>query len=120
MDLCYALGNDSAVALAEQIGGSISGFADLMNEKAKELGLNNTHFVTPHGLDEDEHYTTALELAKITNYALDNDKFFKIVNTKESTVSINGITKNLRNTNELLGNLSRCLWSKNRIYKWSK
>lgn len=92
----------------------------LMNEKAKELGLENTHFVTPHGLDEDEHYTTAYELAKIADYALKNKKFAKIVGTKNCTVNINGTSKNLTNTNELLGSLNRRIWCKNRFYKWSQ
>ena len=90
-----------------------------MNEKAKELGLKDTHFVTPHGLDEDEHYTTAYELAKITDYALNNEKFAKIVRTQNYTVNIDGNSKNIRNTNELLGYLNRSIWSKDRIYKWS-
>lgn len=77
-----------------------------MNEKAKELNLENTHFVTPHGLDEEEHYTTAYELAQIANYALGIEEFAKIVKTKEYTVNINGSSKNLRNTNELLGYLN--------------
>ena len=51
-------GNDAAVALAEHVGGSVQGFADMMNKKAEELGLVNTHFVTPHGLDDSQHYTT--------------------------------------------------------------
>lgn len=76
-----------------------------MNEKAKELGLENTHFITPHGLDMPEHYTTALELAKMADYALDIEKFASIVNTKYITISINGRNKDLKNTNELLGNL---------------
>lgn len=109
-DLLYGLmlcsGNDSAVALAEHIGGSIEGFAVLMNNKAKELGLNNTNFVTPHGLDKDEHYTTAYELATLSNYALKNPTFAKIVGTKTYTVNINGYNKTLSNTNELLGNLN--------------
>lgn len=109
-DLLYGLmlcsGNDAAVALAEHVGGSIEGFAELMNQKAKELRLENTNFVTPHGLDEEQHYTTALELAKITNYALENAKFSSIVGTKNYTVTINGNSKNLNNTNELLGNLN--------------
>ena len=62
-DLLYGLmlksGNDAAVAIAENVGGSIEKFADLMNEKDKEIGLDNTHYVTPHGLDNPEHYTTA-------------------------------------------------------------
>lgn len=109
-DLLYGLmlcsGNDAAVCLAETVGGSISGFAQLMNEKAKQLGLNNTNFVTPHGLDEDEHYTTAYELALLANYALNNETFSKIVGTKTTTISINGYPKTISNTNELLGNLN--------------
>jgi len=73
-----------------------------MNKKAEELGLTSTHFVTPHGLDEEEHYTTAYELAKITDYALKNEVFAKIVRTGNYTVNINGNSKNIRNTNELL------------------
>ena len=109
-DLLYGLmlcsGNDTAVALAEHIGGSIEGFAEIMNNRAKELGLENTHFVTPHGLDADEHYTTAYELAKLTNYALNNEIFAKIVGTKTYSVTINGYPKTISNTNELLGNLN--------------
>ncbi len=109
-----------AVALAEDVGGSIAGFAEMMNKKAEELGLQNTHFVTPHGLDEQKHYTSAYELAKITDYALNNEKFAKIVNTKETTIHINGNEKQLSNTNELLGYLNRGKWCKNRIYKWCR
>ena len=109
-DLLYGLmlrsGNDTAVALAEHVGGSIEGFAVLMNEKAKELGLENTHFVTPHGLDSDEHYTTAYELALLTDYALKNKTFADIVHTKTCNISINGILRTISNTNELLGNLN--------------
>lgn len=108
-DLLYGLmlrsGNDAAVALAEYIGGSIEGFARLMNEKAKQLGLNNTNFVTPHGLDNEDHYTTAYELVLLTDYALNNKTFAKIVNTKVATISINGNVRNIYNTNELLGNM---------------
>lgn len=106
MDCFYALGNDAAVALAEHTGGSVEEFASLMNEKAREIGLTNTNFVTPHGLDEDEHYTTAYELAKITDYALKIKTFEQIVKTKSYTVSINGTSKNINNTNELLGYLN--------------
>lgn len=78
----------------------------MMNKKVDELGLKNTHFVTPHGLDEQEHYTTAYELAIITDYALKNEKFCKIVNTKTTTININGAPKTINNTNELLGALN--------------
>lgn len=109
-DLLYGLmmrsGNDAAVALAEYVAGSISDFANLMNEKANSLGLSNTHFVTPHGLDEDEHYTTAYELALLSNYAMNNEIFAKIVGTKNYTITVNGYPKVLTNTNELLGVLN--------------
>lgn len=109
LDLLYGLmlrsGNDAAVALAEYAGGDINGFAELMNAKALELGLTNTHFETPHGLDSNEHYTTAYELAVISNYALNNPTFAKIVGTKNYTITINGSPKDLSNTNELLGNM---------------
>ena len=98
-------GNDAAVCLAESVGGSIEGFAELMNTKAQELGLSNSHFESPHGLDSDQHYTTAYELALLSDYALKNPTFLSIVGTKNHTVIINGTPKTLSNTNELLGNL---------------
>jgi len=94
------------VALAEYVGGSVEGFGELMNKKAEELGLKNTHFVTPHGLDNGEHYTTAYELAILTDYALENSKFAAIVKTKTCTINVNGIGRSIANTNELLGNLN--------------
>lgn len=109
-DLLYGLmlcsGNDAAVALAETCSGSIQNFSDLMNNKAKDLGLKDTHFESPHGLDSDNHYTTAYELALLSNYALQNPTFRTIVGTKNYTVTINGYPKTLSNTNELLGNLN--------------
>lgn len=109
-DLMYGLllvsGNDTAVALAEYAAGSVENFAKMMNQKAKDLNLKDTNFVTPHGLDSEEHYTTAYELALITDYALQNNKFAQIVNTKNYIVNINGTPKALSNTNELLGNLN--------------
>ena len=108
-DLLYGLllcsGNDAAIALAEYVAGGVEEFANLMNNKAQELKLKSTHFVTPHGLDDDEHYTTAYELALITDYALKKEEIEKIVKTKSYTVSINGRAKNINNTNELLGYL---------------
>lgn len=96
-------GNDAAVALAEYISGSVENFADLMNQKAKSLNLGSSHFTSPHGLDHNEHYTTAYELALITDYALHNETFCKIVKTQSYDVLINGHSKHLSNTNELLG-----------------
>ena len=84
-DLLYGLmlrsGNDSAVALACHVGGSVEGFASLMNETAKNVGATNSNFVTPHGLDHKDHYTTAYDLALITAYALNNPTFKEIVST---------------------------------------
>lgn len=109
-DLLYGLllesGNDAAVALAEAVGGSVEGFAEMMNKKAKEIGLNNTNFVTPHGLDNEGHYTTAYELAILADYALNNKTFYNFVSTKNYTITINGAPKNISNTNELLGTLN--------------
>lgn len=108
-DLLYGLmlesGNDCAIALGEYVGNTVENFVSIMNEKSKQLGLNNTHFVTVNGLDADEHYTTAVELAKLTDYALENDKFKNIVGAKNYTVTINGYGKAIDNTNELLGYL---------------
>ena len=99
-------GNDAAVQIAISIAGSVENFSNLMNQKAQNLGLNNTHFVTPHGLDRDAHYTTAYELAIITDNALKNSKIRQVVSTKEYTVNINGYPKAISNTNELLGYLN--------------
>ncbi len=108
-DLLYGLmlrsGNDAAVALAIHTSGSVEEFAKLMNKKAKEIGLTNTNFVTPHGLDDPNHYTTAYELAKLTDYALKNETIAKIVDTKEIGITINDRTVNISNTNELLGSI---------------
>lgn len=94
-DLLYSLmlksHNDSAVAVAEHIGGSVEQFAKLMNEKASEIGCSNTHFVTPNGLDDaDEggkHRTTARDLALMMRYAISNPIFLKIAQTREYTFS---------------------------------
>ena len=90
-DLLYSLmlesHNDSAVAIAEHVGGSVEKFAEMMNEKAKEIGCEHTHFITPNGLDaKDEtgsHGTTAKDLATIMSYCIKNDTFLKITQTKQ-------------------------------------
>ena len=109
-DLLYGLmlksGNDAAVALANHVGGSVEGFGKMMNQKAQEMGLTNSHFVTPHGLDQEGHYTTAYELACMADYALQIPKFKEIVGTKNYNITINGQSRNISNTNELLGNLN--------------
>ena len=105
-DLLYGLmlrsGNDAAVALATYVGGSIEGFAEMMNNKAKEMGLVNSHFVVPHGLDTEGHYTTAYELAKMADYALKIDKFRQIVSTKTTTIYINTTKQRTADTIKLI------------------
>lgn len=73
--------NDVAVLIAEHIGGSVEGFADLMNETANRLGATNSHFVNPHGLTDPNHYTTAYDLYLICNAAVKHDKFVEIIHT---------------------------------------
>ena len=94
-DLLYSLmlesHNDAAVILAEGIGGSVEQFAEMMNKKAEEIGCENTHFVTPNGLDAQEHYTTAADLARIMRYCIEESEkkedFLKITQTRTYTFS---------------------------------
>jgi D-alanyl-D-alanine carboxypeptidase (penicillin-binding protein 5/6) len=79
-------GNDAATAIAEHIGGSVEGFVVLMNQKASFLGLQHTHFMNPHGLDQKGHYSSAKDLAILTSYALQNPIFRQIVKTQVKTV----------------------------------
>lgn len=78
-------GNDAATAIAEHVGGSEEGFVHLMNQKAELLGLNHTHFMNPHGLDAEGHYSSANDMAKLTAYALKNLIFKEIVKTNIKT-----------------------------------
>ena len=86
-ELLYGLmlssGNDAAVALAIYCGGTVEGFAELMNDKARNLGLRNTHFENPNGLDNPGHYSTARDLAVLAAYAMENPIFRKTVSTKQ-------------------------------------
>ena len=93
-DLLWALllrsANDAAVAIAFGVAGGVEEFAALMNQKAEELGLENTHFVNPHGLDDPEHYTTARELAVIARAALANPLIRQMTATRKKTIPHNG------------------------------
>lgn len=84
-DLVYGLmlrsGNDAAVAISEHIGGSVEGFVYLMNEKAKWIGMTNTNFTNPHGLHDDNHYSSAYDMALLMRYAMENELFKKISST---------------------------------------
>ena len=111
IDLIYGLmlpsGNDAAIAVAEHIGGSIAGFADLMNEKAEELGMEHSHFTNPHGLHNDEHYSTARDMAILAAYAMQNDTFREIVASVEYTAhSSDGREITMHTSNRLLRDAS--------------
>ena len=93
-DLLYALmldsANDAAVAIAVAVAGSVDAFTELMNERAEAMGLENTRFVNPHGLDDPDHYTSAYDLALITREALQNDLFSTIVSTPRRSIPHSG------------------------------
>jgi serine-type D-Ala-D-Ala carboxypeptidase (penicillin-binding protein 5/6) len=97
-------GNDAAVAIAEYIAGSVPKFADMMNQKAKELGMTHSHFMNPTGLDQPGHYSSARDMAKLTAYAMRDGDFRKIVSTKVITVPWPGEAggRTFRNKNKLL------------------
>lgn len=98
-------GNDSAYAIAEKVAGDIESFAKLMNEKATEVGCKNTHFVTPNGLHDENHYTTAYDMALITRAALQNDTFRQLAGTLSYTVPETNLadeTRPLWNSNKLI------------------
>ena len=101
-ELLYGLmlrsGNDAAVALAIYCGGTVEGFAELMNDKAVRLGLDNTHFENPHGLDSPNHYSTARDLAVLAAYAMEDPIFRQTVSTKTVRVG----ERSLTNHNKLL------------------
>ncbi len=106
-DLLYAMllesANDAAAAIAIAVGGSIDGFCDMMNDCARELGLSDTHFTNPHGLYDEDHYTTARELAIIAAEALSDPTVKKIVATKKHTITpIEGNVRVLYNHNKML------------------
>ncbi|MDA8216571.1 MAG: D-alanyl-D-alanine carboxypeptidase, partial [Dehalococcoidales bacterium] len=110
-DLLYGMmlpsGNDAARAIARAIAGDEYRFAQLMNEKARELGMTDTHYVNPHGMDAEEHYSSAYDQAKLGMYAMQNPLFRKIVSTTSITVRGIGVYP-LRNINRVLLNYDGC------------
>lgn len=105
-ELLYALllqsANDAAVALAHHVGGDVAGFSAMMNERALEMGLTDTHFTNPHGLDDEEHYTTARDLARIGAAALENELLRSIASTYKRTFKSEERTRTYVNHNKLL------------------
>ena len=102
--MLLASGNDAANVTAYALGGTIDGFVNMMNQRAKELGLNNTHFETPSGLDGDEHYTTAEDLANLARVCMDNPLFKEAASTKAITLEYGNppYRRTLTNHNKLL------------------
>ncbi len=123
--LLYALmlesANDAATAIAILTAGSVEDFAVLMNRRADELGLADTSFENPHGLDGEDHYTTARDLARLTAYALQNETFRRIVSTYKQTIPLNGEqgTRVLINHNRLLRSYKGCIGVKTGFTKRS-
>ncbi|UOF89874.1 D-alanyl-D-alanine carboxypeptidase [Fodinisporobacter ferrooxydans] len=108
IDLVYGMmlrsGNDAATAIAEYVGGSVEGFAEKMNALVEKLGLKETHFANPHGLDHPEHYSSAHDMAVLTAYALRNPIFQEIVSTKFKTIPWPGKEwdRKMKNKNKML------------------
>lgn len=107
-DLLYGIllpsGNDAANAAAVSVSGSMTAFVKLMNSRARELGLNDTHFATPSGLDAEGHYTTAYDLARLAAYALRDDTFREIVGCASADVEFGNppYKRTLYNSNKML------------------
>lgn len=114
-----ASGNDAANAIAYEIGGSVNSFVDLMNEYSSYIGLNNTHFDTPSGLDSDTHYSTAYDMALLTSYALDNLMFKEICSMQSAEIKINNVSQTIYNHNKLLFNDNSCIGVKTGFTKKS-
>ena len=111
-DLLYGLliksGNDAAVALAEASAGSEKVFVEKMNAKAAELGMKNTHFSNPHGLDGKDHYSSARDMSILGRYAMQSEMFRTVVGTAKTTIPWPGHTydRTLTNHNTLVGKVS--------------
>lgn len=101
-------GNDCAVAIAEYVGGSVENFAEMMNKKAYEIGAKDTHCTNPHGLDTEDNYSTAYDLALITCYAKTNETLSKMLGTESITLLFGTASKYLANTNRLLFTYEYC------------
>ncbi|MCQ2418879.1 MAG: D-alanyl-D-alanine carboxypeptidase [Clostridia bacterium] len=106
LGLMLSSGNDAAIALAKYTCGSVEDFVRLMNWEAAKLGLENTRFANPNGLDDENNYSTALDLAKLTAAALQNERFAEIVVTKQAQI---GGGRRLKNHNKLLWQYDGCI-----------
>lgn len=98
-------GNDAANVLAEEVSGNVEKFVEIMNEKAKKIGCTSTHFTNPHGFHDENHYSTAYDMAKILRYALKNETFREIIETKSIDIPQTNKTTTARgliNTNKMV------------------
>lgn len=109
-DLLHVLilrsGNDAAMTIATHIAGSVEAFVELMNQRAEEIGCEDTHFANPHGYEDPEHYTTAMDLARIAREGMQNETFREIVNTQRYTLPKNNVREEdttYRTTNQFVG-----------------
>ncbi|MBR4111727.1 MAG: D-alanyl-D-alanine carboxypeptidase [Ruminiclostridium sp.] len=113
--LCYGMllpsGNDAANAAAVSVSGSMNAFADIMNRKAAEIGMTNTHFVNPSGLDAEGHYSTAYDMAVLTRYAMKNDEFSRICASSSASLEYGNppYRRTLYNSNKLLAQYDGCI-----------
>lgn len=124
-DLVYCMmlesGNDAANSVAVAVGGSFDGFAEIMNKRAAEIGMKNTSFVTPSGLDDENHYTTAYDMALLAAEALENREFFCISKESSKKITFVGSDKSvmLYNHNRLLREYEGCIGIKTGFTKKS-
>lgn len=100
--LMYKSGNDAAITLAEGIGGSIEGFAEIMNHYGTSIGILDSHFESPHGLDSSDHYSSAYDLALLTAKGMEYDTFREIVGTKSISRDRYNFTRDYNNINKIL------------------
>ena len=118
IDLLYGLmlrsGNDASVVIAKEVAGTEEKFVEMMNEKAKEIGMTNTTFSNPHGLDEEtKNYSTARDMAKLSRYAYKNKTYRKIIGTEEYRVKTDNKSYLWYNRMKLLGDYKYCTGGKN-------
>lgn len=100
--LMFKSGNDAAIAIAEHIGGSVEGFAEIMNHYARGIGILDSHFESPHGLDSSEHYSSAYDLALLTCKGMDYDLFREVVGSKSISKDKYNFTRDYNNINKIL------------------
>lgn len=100
--LMFKSGNDAAIAIAEHIGGSVEGFAEIMNHYARGIGVLDSHFESPHGLDSSGHYSSAYDLALLTCKGMDYDLFREVVGSKSISKDKYNFTRDYNNINKIL------------------